>query len=26
VVSKRTADLPKVTAFKDWLLGEIART
>ncbi len=26
VVPKRTADLAKVTAFKDWLLGEIART
>ena len=26
VVPKRTADLAKVAAFKDWLLGEIART
>jgi LysR family glycine cleavage system transcriptional activator len=26
VVSKRTADLPKVVAFKTWLLDEIART
>jgi LysR family glycine cleavage system transcriptional activator len=26
VVSKRTATLPKVAAFKNWLLGEIART
>ncbi len=26
VVSKRTAALPKVAAFKNWLLGEIART
>ena len=26
VVPKRTADLPKVAAFKTWLLDEIART
>ena len=26
VVPKRTADLPKVVAFKTWLLDEIART
>jgi LysR family glycine cleavage system transcriptional activator len=26
VVPKRTADLPKVTAFKTWLLDEVART